>query len=208
MMAMEKVRTKIFEYGDKEMNYLKSVDPLLGEAIDRMGKIERIIIPDLFPALIFAIIGQQISIKAARTIWTRVQDRFAEITPEFIAQVEIEEIAGCGMQTAKAKYIRGIAETVYRGDFDLEGLYQLSDKEAIKKLSTLNGIGAWTAEMLLLNCMERPDIISYGDIAIRRGIMMLYGLSELTKEEFVEYKNRYSPYGSVASIYLWKVSYE
>ncbi|MDF2514537.1 MAG: HhH-GPD family protein [Herbinix sp.] len=166
---MEKVRTKIFEYGD--------------------------IIPDLFPALIFAVIGQQISIKAARTIWTRMQDRFAEITPEFIAQVEIEEIAGCGMQSAKAKYIRGIAETVYRGDFDLECLYQLSDKEAIKKLSTLNGIGAWTAEMLLLNCMERPDIISYGDIAIRRGIMMLYGLSELTKEEFVEYKK-------------WRVSYE
>ncbi len=62
--------------------------------------------------------------------------------------------------------------------------------------------------MLLLNCMERPDIISYGDIAIRKGIMVLYGLSELAEEQFMEYKNRYSPCGSVASIYLWRVSYE
>jgi DNA-3-methyladenine glycosylase II len=205
---MQTVRTKIFEYGDKEMNYLKSVDPLLGKVIDRIGKIDRVIIPDLFPALIYAIIGQQISLKAAKTIWARMQERFAEITPQFISQVELEEIAGCGMQTTKAKYIKGIAETVYRGEFDLESLYQLSDKEAIKKLSSLNGIGVWTAEMLLLNCMERPDIISYGDIAIRRGIMMLYGLSELTKEQFVVYKNRYSPCGSVASIYLWRLSYE
>ncbi len=204
---MKTVRTKIFEYGDKEMNYLKSIDPLLGGIIDRMGKIERVIIPDLFPALIHAVIGQQISVKAAKTIWTRMQERY-EITPEYLAQVELEDIAGCGMQTTKANYIKGIAEILDRGDFDLESLYQLPDKEAIKKLSALNGIGVWTAEMLLLNCMERPDIISYGDIAIRRGIMMLYGLSELTKEQFAEYKNRYSPYGSVASIYLWRVSYE
>lgn len=204
---MYMVRTKTFEYGDKEMNYLKNVDPLLGGVIDRMGKIDRVIIPELFPALIYAVIGQQISIKAAKTIWTRFQERF-EITPAYLAQVEIEEIAGCGMQSTKAKYIRGIAETVTRGDFALESLYPLTDKEVIKKLSTLNGIGVWTAEMLLLNCMERPDIISYGDIAIRRGIMMLYGLSALTKEQFAEYKNRYSPYGSVASIYLWRLSYD
>lgn len=205
---MQTVRTKIFEYGDKEINYLKSVDKLLGEAIDRIGKIERVIIPELFPALIYAIIGQQISLKAARTIWGRMQERFVEITPENMVKIPLEDIRLCGMQLTKAKYIKGIAETVNRGDFDLNSLYELPDQEAIKKLSALNGIGVWTAEMLLLNCMERPNIISYGDIAIRRGIMKLYGLSELTKEQFVVYKNRYSPCGSVASIYLWRVSYE
>lgn len=205
---MQTVKTKIFEYGDKEINYLKSVDKLLGEAIDRMGKIEREIIPDLFPALIYAIIGQQISLKAARTIWGRMQERFEEITPENMAKIPVEDIRLCGMQLSKAKYIKGIAEYVNKGDFDLNCLYELPDQEAIKKLSALNGIGVWTAEMLLLNCMERPNIISYGDIAIRRGIMKLYGLSELTKEQFALYKNRYSPCGSVASIYLWKISYE
>jgi DNA-3-methyladenine glycosylase II len=205
---MQTVRTKIFEYGETEVNYLKSVDKLLGDAIDRIGKIERVIIPDLFPALIFAIIGQQISLKAARTIWARMQERFVNIVPEVIAGLPIEEIQKCGMQSTKAKYIKGIGETVSQGKFNLHDLYELPDKEAIEKLSSLNGIGVWTAEMLLLNSMERPDIISYGDIAIRRGIMKLYGLNELTKEHFLTYKNRYSPYGSVASIYLWRLSYE
>lgn len=205
---MSTVRTKIFEYGDKEMNYLKSVDPLLGNVIDRMGKIERIIIPDLFPALLYAVIGQQISLKAARTIWARFQERFEIITPEHISNIPLEEIRLCGMQASKAGYIKGIAETIYRGDFDLNSLYELPDNEVIKKLCSLNGIGAWTAEQLLLNSMERLDIISYGDIAIRRGIMKLYNISELNKQQFNEYKNRYSPYGSVASIYLWRVSYE
>jgi DNA-3-methyladenine glycosylase II len=205
---MQAVRTKIFEYGDKEINYLKSVDQLLGEAIDRIGKIDRVIIPDLFPALIYAVIGQQISLKAAKTVWARMQERFIEITPEHMVRQPVEEIQQCGMQSTKARYIKGIAETVAKGEFNLGDLYVLSDKEVIKRLSSLNGIGVWTAEMLLLNSMERPDIISYGDIAIRRGIMKLYGLSELSKEQFVNYKNRYSPYGSVASIYLWRISYE
>lgn len=205
---MQTVRTKIFEYGEEEIEYLKNVDTQLGDAIDRIGKIERVIIPDLFPALIYAVIGQQISLKAARTIWGRMQERFGCITPQTIAKASVEEIQQCGMQSTKAKYIRNIGEAVYSGAFDLQSLYELSDQEAIKKLATLNGIGVWTAEMLLLNSMERKNIISYGDIAIRRGIMKLYNLDRLTKEQFTVYKNRYSPYASVASIYLWKISYE
>lgn len=205
---MQMVRTKIFEYGEKEMSYLKKVDPVLGEAIDRIGKIERVIIPDLFPALIYAIVGQQISLKAARTIWARIQDRFGEITPKNMAGVSAEEIRQCGMQIKKAEYIKGMAESVWKGEFDLNKLYDMSDEEAIRQLSSLSGIGVWTAENLLLNSMERPDIVSYGDIAIRRGMMKLYGLSELSKEQFSEYRRKYSPYGSVASIYLWRISYE
>jgi DNA-3-methyladenine glycosylase II len=205
---MQTVRTKIFEYGQKEMDYLTSVDPLLGEAIKRIGKIDRVIIPDLFPALIFAIIGQQISIKAARTIWARMQERFVEITPAHIASLSVEEIGACGMQGKKAGYIIGIGKTVAFSEFDLSSLYHMSDEEVIKKLASLSGIGVWTAEMLLLNSMERLDIISYGDIAIRRGIMKLYKLEELTKEQFMVYRKRYSPYASVASIYLWRLSYD
>ena len=202
------VQTKIFEYGLTEMEYLKSVDQLLGEAIDRIGKIDRVIIPELFPALIFAIIGQQISLKAARTIWARMQESFGDITPGNMVLIDLEEIQKCGMQLSKAKYIKGITETVEKGEFDLNSLYEMSDEEAIRRLSTLNGIGVWTAEMLLLNSMERPNIISYGDIAIRRRIMKLYGLSELSKEQFMVYKNRYAPFSSVASIYLWRLSYD
>lgn len=205
---MHRVKTKTFEYGLKEITYLKQVDKVLGDAIERLGKIERVVIPNLFPALIHAIIGQQISVKAVDTIWSRFQERFGEVTPENISRIPIEEIQLCGMTNRKAGYIKSIADTVSQGNLNLKELYVLSDKEVINKLSSLHGIGVWTAEMLLLNSMERPDVLSWGDMAIRRGIMKLYGLSELTKEQFCEYKNRYSPYGSVASIYLWKIALE
>jgi DNA-3-methyladenine glycosylase II len=202
---MQTVRTKFFEYGLKETDYLKSVDQTLGDAIKRMGKVEREVIPDLFAALVYAIVGQQISVKAAHTIWSRIQQRFGEITPQAIASVLMEEIQQCGLSTRKAGYIKSVGETVMRGEFNLMELYELPDDEVIKRLSALQGIGVWTAEMLLLNSMERPDIVSWGDIAIRRGMMNLYGLTNITKEQFETNKKRYSPYGSVASIYLWKL---
>jgi len=207
-LRMQLIRTKIFEYGDEEIGYLKSVDKLLGEAIDRIGKIERVIIPELFPALVYAIIGRQISLKAARTVWGRMMERFEQITPENIAKLSVEDIQQCGMPASKAKYIKGIADKMLNGELNLEELKNLPDKEVIKRLSGLDGIGVRTAEMLLLDCLERKNVISYGDIAIRRGIMKLYNLNELTKEQFIVYKNRYSPYASVASLYLWKVACE
>ncbi len=202
-----KVRTKIFEYGLKEMEYLKKADQALGAAIDRIGKVERIIIPDLFPALIHVIIGQQISLKAARTIWARLQEHFDDVIPEVVAGASVEEIQRLGMPTKKAGYIKNLAKIIAKGDFSLDRLYQLPDDEVIRELSSLSGIGVWTAEMLLLNSMERPDIVSFGDIAIRRGMMMLYGLDSLSRKQFDLFRSGYSPYGSVASIYLWRVSY-
>lgn len=205
---MQNVKTKLFHYGTIEIAYLKQVDRKLGEAIERLGKVERVIIPDLFQALIYAIIGQQISVKAVHTIWTRMQEQFSEITPQNISKISVFEIQQCGMTTRKAGYIKSAAETILKGDLNLNELYNLTDEEVIKQLCSLQGIGIWTAEMLLLNSMERPNIVSWGDMAIRRGMKKLYGLSELSKEQFAEYKNKYSPYGSVASIYLWRLSFE
>ncbi len=205
---METVKTKLFEYGVKETEYLIKADPLLGDEIVRLGKIERIIIPELFPALVYAIIGQQISSKASKTIWERVQERFLEISPANLTKIPIEDIRLCGIPQSKAGYIKEIARKITKGEFDLNVLYKLSDKEVIKSLSSLSGIGMWTAETLLLNSMERPNIISYGDISIRRGLMKLYSLTELKKEQFTVYKNRYSPYASVASLYIWKLAHE
>jgi len=204
---MQTVKTKYFEYGKIEMDYLKSVDLIMGDAIERMGKIEREVIPDLFTALVYAIVGQQISAKAVNTIWNRMQQSFYEITPRIIASSQVSEIQQCGMSTRKASYIKSAGESVVEGLINLEELKKLSDDEVIKRLSSLKGIGIWTAEMLLLNSMERKNIISFGDIAIKRGMMNLYGLTEITKEKFNGYKKIYSPYGSVASIYLWKLSF-
>ncbi len=203
---MQTIKTKFFEYGHQEIEYLTCVDEVLGKAIQKLGKVNREVIPDLFTALIHAIVGQQISAKATVTVWNRMQESFLMITPKIISLQSVEKIQQCGLSTRKAMYIKKISEAVESGEIELELLPLLSDTEVIKKLSSLNGVGVWTAEMLLLNAMERQDIVSYGDIAIRRGMIKLYGLTNMDKKQFEIYKSRYSPYGSIASIYLWKLS--
>lgn len=199
---------EIFKYGQKEIDYLKKKDKKLGTAIERIGIIEREVIPDLFAALINSIVGQQISAKAAVTVWNRVLQQIGDITPEVIYAATPEQIQKCGLSGRKVNYIKGISETVMSGRLDLEKLYRLSDREIIEQLSSLNGIGKWTAEMMLIFSMKRPDVVSWGDLAIQRGMMKLYGLRSLSKDQFDKYAKRYSPYGTVASFYLWAVSKE
>ncbi|SFL15505.1 DNA-3-methyladenine glycosylase II [Paenibacillus sp. 1_12] len=205
---MGTVATKNFDYGQEEIDYLQQKDPTLGAAMARMGKVERVIIPNLFAALVHAIVGQLISVKAAHTIWERMQHQFGEMTPHHMARQTADDIQKCGLTMKKAVCIQHIAQTIAQGAFNLEELYDLPDAEVMKKLMTLKGIGKWTAEMLLINGMERQDIVSWGDIAIRRGMMKLYGLNTIDKEQFEQISLRYSPQGSVASIYLWVISYE
>lgn len=205
---MGSVVTKFFEYEQEDIDYLAGKDPVLGEAIARMGKVERVVIPDLYIALVYAIVGQLISVKAVATIWRKMQDRLGEITPQRLANHTANEIQSCGMTMKKAVCIHNISILVAQGDFKLEELYELSDKDVIERLMTLKGVGKWTAEMILINSIERRDVVSWGDIAIRRGMMKLYGLDTLTKDQFEKYRSSYSPLGSVASIYLWEISFE
>jgi len=205
---LHRVETKYYDYGHEEINYLKNVDETLGAAIERLGKVERVIIPDLFAALVYAIVGQLISVKAVRTIWERMQQQFGEITPHSIIMQTADDIQKCGITMKKAICIHHIAEMIAQGAFELEELHDLPDSEVISRLMTLHGVGRWTAEMLLINSMERRDVVSWGDIAIRRGMMKLYRLTSLNKEQFEQYRRRYSPFGSVASLYLWQISFE
>lgn len=202
------VKTKFFDYGQVEIDTLKSMDKELGAAMERLGKVERLIIPDLFTALMHAMVGQLISAKAAHTIWQRMVDKLGEISPQNIAGQSVETIQSCGVTMKKASSMLAIAEKIAHGEFRIDELYQLPDKEVIRQLVTLKGVGEWTAEMLLIHAMERRDVVSWGDIAIRRGMMKLYGLPALTKEQFEEYRKQYSPLGSIASIYLWQISFE
>lgn len=196
---------EIFQYGAEEIAYLRNKDKKLGLAIDRIGMIERQVIPDLFTAVVNSIAGQQISNKALATVWQRMTDRF-EMTPPGLASATVEEIQQCGMSMRKANYIKGFCEAVVQGDFDISNLHKLPDEEIIKHLSSLHGIGVWTAEMLMIFSLQRPDVVSRGDLAIRRGMMMLYRHKELDRAKFERYRKRYSPCGSVASLYLWEIA--
>lgn len=196
----------LFEYGQNELDYLKRKDKKLCAAIEEIGVIKREVIPDPFTALISSVVSQQISNKAAATVWDRLAALLGNITPERIEQVDQSSIQACGMTVRKAGYIKGIADAAMNGTVDFKTLPTLKDEEIIKKLSSLHGVGIWTAEMLLIFSLGRPDVVSYRDLAICRGMMTLYGLKELPKEKFERYRKRYSPYGSVASLYLWELS--
>jgi DNA-3-methyladenine glycosylase II len=199
---------RTFKYGRKELDYLKKRDEALGSAIDRMGMVEFEVIPDLFAGLVRSIITQQISTKAAFSIWNRMLEHFVEITPEKIYSANVEEIRSFGLSARKAGSSKEIARAVVQGELNLSELHEIPDEEVIRRLSSLNGIGVWTAEMLLIFSLEHPDVVSWGDLGIRQGMMRLYGLQTLTREQFEEYRKRYSPYESVASMYLWKLALE
>ena len=195
-----------FPYSQKELDYLSARDPLLGGVIRAVGFIERTVEEDVFSAVVHHIIGQQISMRAQETVWRRLQELLGEVTPDTLAEADVEAVKGCGMTYRKADYIRDFAQKVRSGEFDAEALRAMEDGEAVKALSALRGVGEWTAEMLLLFCLQRRDVLSYGDLGIRRGMMKLYGWEEMTKAQFEECRERYSPYGSVASFYLWAVN--
>jgi len=197
-----------YKYGTAETDYLKDKCGKLATSISRIGMINRRISPQPFQALISSIISQQISTKAAETVWERLKKLLGEVSAETIIKASPESIQSCGMTNRKVTYIRGIAEAAKSGEIDFDNLYKLSDKEIIEKLTALNGIGIWTVEMLLIFSLSRPDIISYGDLGIRKGIMHLYGLESLSKKEFEIYRQQFSPHNTVASLYFWALARE
>lgn len=195
-----------FKYGEQETEYLKSRDPVLGQAIDRIGVIKREVHTELFAALVNSIVGQQISTKAQETVWKRIKDGLSEITPEKVGECTKEELQSFGISFRKAEYIKTAADRVLSGSLDLERLKEAGDEQVKNELTKLPGVGVWTAEMLMTFSMQRPDIVSYSDLAIQRGMRMLYHHRNITPKLFAKYANRYSPYGTVASLYLWAVA--
>ena len=195
-----------FLYDEKAIDYLKTKDKTLGKIIDTIGHVERATDDDLFTSVIHHIIGQQISTKALTTIWQRMQDDLEIINVETIVQASITKLQSYGMTFRKAEYIQDFALKVKNGSLDLEALWDKSDDEVISELSSLKGIGKWTAEMILLFCMQRLDVFSYDDLAILRGLRMVYRHRKIDYKLFEKYRRRYSPYGSVASLYLWAVA--
>ena len=171
---------QFFPYGEHEIAYLKSRDKRLGEIIDKVGMVKRRVIPDLFAALVHSIVGQQIATKAHETIWRKMTGVLGEISPEKVLGLSPEELQAFGITFRKVDCIRSAARKIASGEFDIHSLRTMSDAEVCAKLSELDGIGVWTAEMLMLHSLQRPDVLSFGDLAV--------------------------PYGSVACIYLWAVS--
>jgi DNA-3-methyladenine glycosylase II len=195
-----------FRYGTIEIDYLKSRDKILGNAIDRIGVIKRAIDTDLFSSVIHHIIGQQISATAQKTVWERMNKQLGTITENTLYNLSIDEIQNFGMTFKKAEYIKDFSNKIKCGELNIDEIKNKSDNEVISELSKLKGVGQWTAEMIMIFCLQRPNILSYDDLAIHRGLRMLYHHRNINKKTFEKYKRRYCPYCTVASLYLWSIA--
>ena len=195
-----------FHYGEREIEYLKQKDHKIGEVIQRVGHIDREVDPDLFSSVIHHIVGQQISTKAQATIWQRMREALGTVNADTVVEAGTEGLQKFGITFRKAEYIMEFAQKIHSGIFDLEGIWSKPDGEAIRELSALKGVGVWTAEMILLFCMQRPDIFSFDDLALQRGLRMVYHHRKIDRKLFEKYRRRFSPCGCVASLYLWAVA--
>jgi DNA-3-methyladenine glycosylase II len=162
---------------------------------------------DAYAALLRTVIGQQLSTKAARTIYGRVRDIFggADPSPAQLVEVETETLRAAGLSGRKVEYLRDLARHVLDGELELDRLDDLSDEEVIEEIVAVRGLGRWSAEMFLIFHLRRPDVFSGGDLGLRRGIQLAYGMEEPpTPDEAVALAERWSPERSLACIYLWE----
>ena len=198
--------------GDEGLNHLRASDDRLAGIIEERGPLDidarvRGRPADAYGALLRAIVGQQLSVKAARTIYTRLTDLFGghTPTPEELLAVDPDALRGVGLSRAKATYVRSLAEHVLSGDLELDRLDELGDEEVMREVTAVKGLGRWTADMFLIFHLGRPDVLPVGDLGVRRAVERLYGLEGLpSAEELEALGERWRPYRSLASLYLWE----
>jgi DNA-3-methyladenine glycosylase II len=197
--------------GERARRELSAADPVLGALIEAHGPIDeegrrRLRPQDEYGALLRSIVGQQLSTKAAATIYGRLVELFGGSTPapEELLAADPEDLRAAGLSRAKVKYLRSLAEHVIDGELDLERLADLSDDEVIAQLTAVKGLGRWTADMFLMFHLRRPDVLPVGDLGIRRAVERAYGLAELPMaDELERIAEPWRPHRTLACLYLW-----
>ncbi|WP_165171673.1 DNA-3-methyladenine glycosylase [Adlercreutzia sp. ZJ242] len=188
--------------------YLMSKDRKLARAIEAVGSIRRPADGDVFASVVKSIVGQQISTSALKTVLGRLAVKAGDpVTPEAVGALSVDALQSCGMTFRKAGYIKSFADAVRSGEFDLDALARMGDEEAVKALTSLRGVGRWTAEMVLIFSMNRMNVFAFDDVGIHRGIRMVYHHRDVSRELFERYRRRFSPYCTVASLYFWQISH-
>src|SRR3954468_17782982 len=192
--------------------YLRAADPVLRALIDRVGPLDeearrRGRPADAYGALLRAIVGQQLSSRAARTIHGRVLELFGGRlpTPAELLAAEPDTLRAAGLSRAKVAYLRDLAERVERHELELERFAELPDDEVSAQLLAVKGLGRWTVDMFLIFHLRRPDVLAVGDLGIRRAAQIAYGLDDLPKaDELERIAEPWRPHRSLASLYLWR----
>jgi DNA-3-methyladenine glycosylase II len=192
---------------------LARADPVMAALVERLGRLSvearrrRRPPVDAYGMLLRSVIGQQLSVKAAATIYGRVLELFGGETPkpEALLEVEPERLREAGLSGRKVEYVRDLAAHVISGELELDRLDQLGDEEVIEEITAVRGFGVWSAQMFLIFFLDRPDVLPTGDLGIRRAVQVEYGLPELpAPAELTEIAEPWRPHRSLACIYLWE----
>ncbi|OFW74924.1 MAG: hypothetical protein A2201_06375 [Alicyclobacillus sp. RIFOXYA1_FULL_53_8] len=190
---------------DERVLHLVNSDENFRKVIDMVGNISVSYGDDYFTNLVDSIVGQQLSAKAARTIQMRLRTLCGTVTPESMQNVELEAIRQCGISHAKANYIKALSTAVLDGELNLSQLTTMDDEDVIKSLTNIKGIGRWTAEMFLIFSLGRLNVLSFGDMGLQKAIKWIYDKDSVSNAELAQYKQRWHPYNTIASLYLWEL---
>jgi len=188
------------------LKHFKSADPILHQQMSRYGVASLEIAPNLFLRLCRSVVGQQLSVKAAASIFERFQNLFPKknITVDSLITLSHECIRSCGMSNVKAKSLRDIATRINEGSLDLNKLYNKSEEDAMAELMAIYGVGEWTAQMFLMFALGREDIFSFKDAGLMRAMRLLYGLEQTSDiSQYEDIIAKWSPYKTYACRTLW-----
>ena len=203
--------TPVFSSADA-VEHLRNSDDTLRAIIDERGPLDhesrtRGRPTDPYGALLRSIVGQQLSTKAARSIYERLTEHFGghTPTPRQLLDADPDNVRSVGLSRAKVAYLRDLAEHVEDGEIDLEHLAELPDEEVATQLIAVKGLGRWTVDMFLIFYLGRPDVLPVGDLGIRRAAQIAYGLDDLPKaDELERIGEPWRPHRSLASLCLWR----
>jgi DNA-3-methyladenine glycosylase II len=196
-----------------EHEQLAAADRVMATLIERLGELSvesrrrRRPPVDAYGMLLRSVVGQQLSAKAAATIYTRVLDLFGGATPrpEQLLEVAPERLREAGLSGRKVEYVRDLASHVLSGELELDRLETLSDEEVITEITAIRGFGVWSAQMFLIFFLERPDVLPTGDLGIRNAVKAAYDLDEVPDPaELTRIAEPWRPHRSLACIYLWE----
>ena len=197
----------------RALEALRASDPVMARLIDEYGKPDGVLARrgrrpgDAYGALLRSIVGQQLSTKAARTIYERLLELFGHRapSPRELLEVDPETLRRVGLSRAKVAYLRDLAEHIEDGELDLEDLAELPAEDVAAQLTAIKGLGPWTVDMFLIFHLGRPDILPVGDLGIRRAVQIAYDLDELPEPaELEQIAEPWRPWRSLACLYLWR----
>ena len=193
------------DYWEQAKRELAERDAVLRELVDRFQGLALGSRGDAFSTLARSIVGQQISVKAAQSVWNRLTERLETVAPETLSRCRAPSLRACGLSGQKTAYLKDLAKKFLDGKLDAARWHALEDEALIVELTQVKGIGRWTAEMFLMFYLARPDVLPLGDLGLQRAMRLSYNRGRpLSITRMQKIGSAWAPWRSVATWYLWR----